>query len=680
MRRDSLVRLGLLNILLFACYFLSGKGGLWFAQINPSATAIWPNTGIAIAAFLLFGNGSWPAILAGAFVVNLTTAGTAATSIGIALGNTVEGLTAAWLIEWYAGGSNVFNRASDAFRFAAIGALSTTLSATIGVATLWLGGLAAWQALGSVWLTWWLGDLAGALLVTPLVVLWFVSPLGRPRAKDAIEGTAVFSVLIALALLVFAGHWTPMPNAALEFLCLPPLVWMAFRFTPRETATALVVLSGIATWGTLRGAGPFAQTPMYGELVLQSFMITTAAATMAMSALVADSKRASSERAHLLEAATRARAEAEDANRAKDQFLAVLGHELRNPLAAISMAVHFTKESTRATPERTTAQDIIERQTAQLARLVDDLLEASRVATGKLALNREPLDLAAVSASCVEAMRSAGRTLDHHVEFSGEPAWLDGDATRLEQIASNLIGNALKYTPPGGRVRITVGRERASGAASSHVVLRVTDTGIGLDPDFIPRVFDLFVQGTAGSAHAPGGLGIGLTLVKRLVELHGGDIMVVSEGRNRGATFTARFPAIEPPAIATPAAGAPTHAARATVRRVLLVEDQEDVRQMLKAAIENLGHDVFEAANAEEAFNAVEHFTPHVAVVDIGLPVTDGYEVARRLRAIHGHSLRLIAVTGYSNEHARAQAQTAGFDLFLIKPVNISHLAEVLLQ
>jgi signal transduction histidine kinase/CheY-like chemotaxis protein len=679
MRRQSPGRLILLNLLLAAGYFLSGKAGLWFAQVNPSATAIWPNTGIAIAAFLLLGDACWPAILSGAFLVNLTTTGAIASSIGIAAGNALEGFVGAWLIQRFAGGASVFGRASDTFRFAGVSMVSTSISATCGVLSLVLSGLALWSQAGSIWLTWWLGDLAGALLFAPLIILWCVRPARTGGTYRWLEAAAVMATLVFAALFVFSPALTAVPHGSVWFLCLPPLVWIAFRFGPRETATGITALAGIATWGTLRGYGPFAVGSLYAELVLQGFMITIAATVMGMAALVADGKRNEAERLRLLEAARRAQADAEAADRAKDQFIAMLGHELRNPLAAVSMAAHFTKRASLADADSAAAHEVIERQVQQLARLVDDLLDASRAATGKVSINRARVDLAGIAAACVDGMRSSPLMAAHNVEFTGEPAWVDGDPARLEQITANLLGNALKYTPPGGTIRMRVGRERDRNGEAAF--LSVCDTGIGLEADLLPRVFDLFVQGTTGAAHAPGGLGIGLTLVKRFVELHGGTITAASEGTSHGATFVARFPAVDPPAVRTP--GPETlqpNAPTGEERRVLLIEDQADVRQMLRIALEGLGHEVCEASCGADALRAVEHFGPHAAVVDIGLPEMDGYEVARRLRQLpSGPALRLVAVTGYGDLHSRTLADAAGFDFYLIKPVNLVRLGQVIL-
>jgi PAS domain S-box-containing protein len=279
---------------LLGVYFVAGKLGLMLAFVHANATAVWPPTGIALAAFMLFGFRVWPAILLGAFLVNLTTAGSVATSLGIAVGNSLEGLLGAVLVERFAHGRNVFDRAPDCFKFIGLAALlSTTVSATVGPSTLALGGYASWDRLGAIWLTWWLGDAAGALIVAPVLLLWGRDVRVRWSPARAFEATLLFLVLVVVGGLVFDGMLsTVVQHRSLTFLCVPPLVWAAFRFGPREAATAIALLSGIAIWGTLHGSGPFvAETQNESLLLLQAFMGTMAAMTLSLAAVVAEHRR-----------------------------------------------------------------------------------------------------------------------------------------------------------------------------------------------------------------------------------------------------------------------------------------------------------------------------------------------------------------------------------------------------
>lgn len=295
-------------------YFVAGKLGLMLAFVHPSATAVWPPAGIALAAFLLLGYRVWPAIFFGAFLVNIVTAGSIATSIGIGTGNTLEGFVGAYLVNRFAGGLNAFDRARDIFRFALLAGLASTMvSATFGATSLALGGVADWANYGAIWLTWWLGDAAGDLIIAPLVMLWSTGSPLRWKRGQAIEAVVLLLCLFLAAQSVFGG-WLPfeMKNYPLEFACIPFLVWAAFRFGPRESATAIFILSGLAIWGTLRGYGPFVRTtPNESLLLLQTFMGVIAVMITAMAAVLSERNRFDEERARFLGLEQTARAEAE---------------------------------------------------------------------------------------------------------------------------------------------------------------------------------------------------------------------------------------------------------------------------------------------------------------------------------------------------------------------------------
>jgi CheY-like chemotaxis protein len=357
------------------------------------------------------------------------------------------------------------------------------------------------------------------------------------------------------------------------------------------------------------------------------------------------------------------------ANRAKDEFLAMLGHELRNPLAAISNAAYVLDRTGRPDDSTASARGVIVRQTAHLARLMDDLLDVARVMSGKIRLDQKPLDLHEVAERVLGTLRETGRVDGHRLTFDGAPTWISGDSTRIEQIVVNLLTNALKFTPPGGLIRVQVMQEGRT------AVLRVEDSGLGIAADILPRIFELFVQGPAAIDRTQGGLGIGLTLVKQLAELHGGSAEAQSPGVGRGATVIVRFPAIAAPATDTerPVAVADDS------RRILIVEDNHDAREMLRTMLEFWHHTVREVADGLSAIEVAREFKPDIAIVDVGLPGLDGYEVARRLRASPGaQGLRLIALTGYGLSKDTERAREAGFDAHLVKPVPPDLLKEVL--
>lgn len=364
-----------------------------------------------------------------------------------------------------------------------------------------------------------------------------------------------------------------------------------------------------------------------------------------------------------------------DLHRRKDEFLAMLSHELRNPLAPILSAVHILRLQGTENLIQHQARVIIERQVAQLSRLVDDLLEVTRITTGKVRLQRERLDLRGIVERAVEAVRPAidRRRQELSVSLPSEPVWLHVDPNRVEQVAVNLLTNACKYTDEGGRLGLTVGQEE------DQVVLRVRDTGIGIAPDLLPHIFDLFTQADRSLDRSQGGLGIGLALVQRLVELHGGTVQAFSAGPGQGSEFVVRLPA--PPAY-TPAQDQTPEAAAdrpAPSWRVLVVEDNLDVAESMALLMRMSSHDVRVAHSGPAGLEAAAEYRPDVVLLDIGLPGLDGYEVARRLRQhpeLQG--VKLIAMTGYGRESDLQRSQEAGFDHHLVKPVSPLRLLELL--
>jgi len=353
-------------------------------------------------------------------------------------------------------------------------------------------------------------------------------------------------------------------------------------------------------------------------------------------------------------------------NKAKDEFLAMLGHELRNPLSAITSAAALIAMEGISDEAFGRAKLILDRQTRHLTRIVDDLLDLGRVMSGKILLERKQVDFGKLVENCADTMAAAGRMQSRTVNLHAESAWLDGDPARLEQIVTNLIDNALKYTPDGGTIDID------AGAVGEHVRLRIADNGVGIPPDLLPRVFDVFVQGDISLDRTKGGLGIGLALVKQLVELHGGTITAASAGNGKGSTFKVGFPCqtyVEPPpSVAHEDGPKPTY-------RVLLIEDNHDAREMMCAMLLAQGHTVYQASDGADGLIVAGMHRPELILIDIGLPGIDGYQVARELRANPDtREARLIALTGYGLETDRARALAAGFNVHLVKPIQLDEL------
>jgi signal transduction histidine kinase/DNA-binding response OmpR family regulator len=369
--------------------------------------------------------------------------------------------------------------------------------------------------------------------------------------------------------------------------------------------------------------------------------------------------------------------EVQEADQHKNEFLAMLAHELRNPLAPIRNAVQILQTDTANARQIRWAREVIGRQVQQMVRMVDDLLDVSRITRGKIDLQREPVDMAAVVAAAVETSRPLIDSRRHHltVTLPPEPARTEGDPTRLAQVIANLLNNAAKYTEEGGRIWLSV--ERIQG----EIVVRVRDTGVGVPPEMLGRIFDLFAQVDRSLDRSQGGLGIGLTLARRLVELHGGRVEVRSDGPGTGSEFIVRLPELAAAQTRPPAKegdytanGNPLPALR-----TLIIDDNVDGAESMKILLQAKGLDVRTAFDGPEGLAAADAFRPEVVLLDIGLPKMDGYEVARRLRRQSGQELSLlVAVSGYGQEEDRQLSRQAGFDFHLVKPVSPEVLDDLL--
>jgi PAS domain S-box-containing protein len=367
--------------------------------------------------------------------------------------------------------------------------------------------------------------------------------------------------------------------------------------------------------------------------------------------------------------------ELKEADRRKDEFLAVLAHELRNPLAPVRNAIEILRSLPPPSPQLQWTHDVIDRQVRQLSRLVDDLLDVSRITSGKIELRKERVDLADAVRIALESSRPVIERGGHEltVRVTPEPVWLDADLARLAQVLSNLLNNAAKYTRPGGHIWVTA--ERRDGEA----LVSVRDNGLGIEPAMLARIFDMFTQAGSAGAHSQGGLGIGLTLVRRLVELHGGRVEARSEGIGRGSEFVVHLPV----ASAGSAADARREEAVAAAaipasRRILVVDDHRDAADSLCMLLKSRGHDVRVAYDGIEAVGAAVTFHPDVVLLDIGLPKLSGHEAARRIRDARGDDVTLVAVTGWGQEEDRRRAREAGFDHHLVKPVDLQAITRII--
>src|SRR5947207_3803808 len=461
-------------VVLTLIYFIAGKLGLRLASFHASASPVWPPAGIALAAMLALGYRVWPAIFIGAFLVNATTAGNIFTSLGIASGNTLEGICGAWMVNRFARGVRVFDRAQDVFKFALASIVSTVVSPTFGVTSLALAGYADWAKFAPIWTTWWLGDSAGDLIVAPLILLWSIGSWQQWNRRNAVEVGILLLLLFGLGEIVFGGWFSiSAHNYPISFICGPVVIWTAFRFTQRETATGIFILSAIAIWGTLSGFGPFVmETENQSLVTLQAWTGVLTITAMALSAAMAERRRAEA-------AIEQQKTAVEAANRTKDNFLAMLSHELRTPLTPVMTALDSLETDLAQSEESKASLAMIRRNVELESQLIADLIDLTRIAKNKLDLKFDPVDVHEAIYNVVEICRGEANAKLLHVytDLRAGAHHVSADTAKFQQIIWNLLKNAIKFTPERGEIVIS-----SYNSAPQSLTITVRDTGIGIDP------------------------------------------------------------------------------------------------------------------------------------------------------------------------------------------------------
>ncbi len=510
------------------------------------------------------------------------------------------------------------------------------------------------------------------------------------RSAQARYGSALASVLLATVVRLSLN-----PLLGSNFPYIFYFIALAFSagFCGTGPAFAALAASGVVLrLLILQPQTAVSPTDTHSEIGLWIYMVVGTVVALLGGAMWAARRRAemsadeAREKQELLEREIAERKRIEQALREtdvrKDEFLAVLAHELRNPLAPIRNALHMMKHPFDNPRDFEAERAMAERQVVHLARLVDDLMDVSRISQGKIELRKEVVDLRHILDRALEPARSLFQERQHRLELSvtSEPIYIEADPTRLEQVLDNLLSNAAKYTEVGGRIWVTI--EQVNGEA----VVKVRDSGVGIEPEMLSRIFEMFVQAARHGKRANGGLGIGLNLVKRLVELHGGAISAQSEGIGQGSTFEIRLPVLTnvdippiPPQSAAPSTPAPARAEAAPApasglprRRILVVDDNEDAARTLAKLLSRLhGQEVRVAHDGATALETAKAFRPELVLLDIGMPGMDGYEVAKRFRPTpEAQGALLVALTGWGQESDRSRSREAGFDHHLVKPVD----------
>jgi signal transduction histidine kinase len=654
-----------------ALYFATARLGLELAVVARHVSIIWPATGVALALLMLRGRRLWPAILLGSFAAYVLNDTPVLASVGIAVGNTLEALIGATLL-YRVGFNPSLRRLHDvASIFLLAACLSTISSATLGVTSLCLSHATPWSSFTSVWSTWWIGDAIGNLVTAPFLFVWTDQARNRWRLQRLTEAALLCCSMLLLCLAVFVDRGSAVPYPV-HYLIFPAVIWAALRLGQQATATLVFGSFAVTVVATIAGRGPFV-TSSIGASLLQValFMAVVAVTGLFLGAATAERNRAERRRAEdyarLRSSEERLARQAEElaaADRRKDEFLAVLGHELRNPLAPLQNGLELLSLGGTDHALVAHARQLMERQLRHLVRLVDDLLDVARIRSGKIVLELERVEAGAMVASAVELARPLIDTRRHELTLAlpDEPLWTDADRIRLPQLLANLLNNAAKYTDEGGSIVLSITREEQS------VVVRVRDTGIGMDAEALGNVFELFAQ-AAGPAHAvQGGLGVGLSLARSIAELHGGVLTAYSDGPGKGSEFVLRMPIAEPPEVWLKPAD--TLIEPSMRQRILVVDDNVDAAESLGTMLAYSGHDVRVAHGGMEALTAAREFSPNVMILDLGMPEMDGYAVARAVRSDPRFATtRLIALSGYGQPDDRRRTAELGFDEHLVKPV-----------
>ncbi len=676
-------RLALLALITVACY-ASSQLRLVVPIVQQRVTMFWPPAGIALAAVLLAGDWVWPAIALGSLLVSFSTGTPLVAALVIAAGNTLSALAGGWLLRRM-GFRNGLERVRDVLGLVLFGAtISPLISTLVGVATLHLAWRVSADRVVRAALSWWLGDAMGILLVTPVLLTCCGVPFQPPRRERVLEASALGLCLLAVGELTLSS-WSANPTVhpPLAFTLLPFLVWGALRFGPRGAAFSTFLAVGIAFWATAQGLSPFALGTVEERLMyLYSYTVVAVLTSMLLAAVFAERRRAEEELASLLARESETRAEAEAANRAKDQFLAALSHELRTPLTPVLAIASGLAADDRIPPDPRRQLDVIRRNVELEARLIDDLLDLTRITRGKLDLRLEVTDVRKVVEHTIEIACerevAAGR-LRVVTDLAPEDHRLWADPSRLTQVLWNLLSNAVKFTPLGGTITVR------SAVEPDRLELQVADTGIGIDPEVMPYIFDAFEQGRTRGPRRTGGLGLGLAISKAIAGMHGGTLSAASEGHGQGAAFTLALPRGRdlPVLPEEPAEPVEIENPKSKIQnlRILLVEDHADTAEAMAELLRLLGHEVTVAGDVASALAAGEALAGDgsldLLISDLGLPDGSGLDV---MRAISRLGAPGIALSGYGMEEDVRRSHEAGFSRHLTKPVGLPALESAISQ
>lgn len=662
--------------LLFGAYVVTAiLGGYLFH----APAVIFPASAIALAGLVIGGISLWPAITLASLVSSYFNDAPLIIAIVLTLGHTVQAVTGARILQLL-NFDPVFRRVKDMFAFMGTTAVTSAIVPAFGFVGFFALGYVQGVAIDVPvsWFSWWIGLFVANLVIASTAIRWLAKRDFTRTPLERVELLAAFTAMLTLTYVLFWTDTSWLGSGVAILIYFVPFVWFVLRLGMRFTLLAFTLTTILGLAGLLYGWQPEGQEIGQRLLAGEVFIAAIAAIFYLFVAVVEERKRSAKEVGEQLERVNSLLEETKRQDRAKSDFIAVFAHELRNPLAPIMSSTELLKFRWGAHPEIAPIIETIEDRTKAIVRLLDDLLDVSRISRQAFKLRLEHVDMRAIVEKVVRAMRPLTEKcgLALHVSLPRTPVTVDADAVRIEQMVGNLLMNAIKYTDPGGRIDVSLD---VNGGAE----LRVRDTGIGIESDMLPRIFVPFaglgVENRQRSVKE--GLGIGLWLTENLAKQHGGTITATSEGRGKGSEFTVHLP-LAPGSITSNTIVHEIEHMQPLVQkgsmRILVVDDNEAAAKGLGTLLQHVGNTVELAFLGADVAEKASEFKPDVIVLDIGLPDMSGYDVAEQLRRA-GFDGKIIALTGYGQEEDKKKAEAAGFNHHLTKPVGIADLQAVLM-
>ncbi len=659
------------TLIVFVAYFGTALAG---SYLFTAPAVVFPASGIALGLLFIWGIRIWPGVFLGAIAMHMFRGYPTLALLILPLAQTIQAVLGAYVLQKLKVSVSL-NRLRDMLAI-----LFVSFFVSLIVPSSWFAANALLNtpAQSSVtWGTWWTGMITSILILSPLLIRWVGKPRLSPRRTiDWIETGAAFAVLIAVSILLSWTPYTMIGQISLIYILLVPLFYIALRIGPRFTVLATFLTTAIGMTGVFMGVNAPSSVSL-GQRLFQTEVLYNILAGIffIMVAVEEERKELTKSLNAYIKRLERALNDLSMQDRAKSEFLAAIAHELRNPLAPVASSIDLLALKGLVAREGRATLDMMSERIATVRRLLDNLLDLSRLTEKKAELAKEIVDVETVLErslrSVEEHAKNKAQRID--VERPNKRLLIDADPVRIEQVLTNLLMNASKFSPRGSIVEASVRR------AGNEIEIRVSDKGVGIESDMLTRIFEPFEQ--IGTSYRSEGLGIGLSLAQKFVELHGGSIRAESPGRGKGATFVVRLPLHEEAKerreeepeqteIRNPA-----HAMDS--RRVLVVDDNIAAASSMAALLKATGHQVDTAYSGEEAQEKTKSFSPHIVLLDLGLPDVDGYTVARLLRTDLSFKGTIIALTGYGQADDKARSAEAGCDYHLVKPIGFSDLREI---